>query len=83
MLERMLTMIGLDQDFCMQIFHRFPRVITVWVSFPLDQVLELTLLPKEAVIYNGLNLVFRVFIDEIWGWSRIIGAMSGGFSEGG
>jgi len=66
-----------------QIFYRLPHVVAVWVPFPLDQVLKSTPLPEEAMVYDGLDFVFRVFINKIWGWSRVIGAVSRGFLEGG
>ena len=40
-------------------------------------------MPKEAVIDDGLDFVLRVFIDEIWGWSRVIGTVSGALLEQG
>jgi len=33
------------------------------------------------MIDDGLDLILRVLIDEIWGWSRVIGPMRGAFLE--
>ena len=35
------------------------------------------------MVYDGLDFILRVLIDEIWGWSRVIGAVSGTFFERG
>jgi len=69
MVEGVLTVISLDQYVRMQIFHGLPRIVTVWVPLPLNQVLKSTPHPKEAMVYDGLDLVFRVFCNEVRGWS--------------
>src|SRR5712671_4567126 len=35
------------------------------------------------MVDDGLYLVFRVLINEIWGWSRVIGPMGGGLPKRG
>jgi len=51
----------------------------MWVSFPLDEVLYLTLTPKHAVIENGLDLVFLFSIDQVRGWFDEVWPISGSF----
>jgi hypothetical protein len=52
-----------------------PRIVTVWVTLPLDQVLELALTPGVTVIDDGLHLEFLLTLDEIRWQSREVGAV--------
>ena len=81
MLEGVFAMVCLDQGLGVHMFYRFPRIVTVWVPLPLDQVLESAPLPKEAMIYDGFDFVFRVLVYKIWGWSGVIGSVSSGLPK--
>jgi len=64
-----------------EILNWFPRVVTVWVPLPFDQVLEPMHLTKESVINDGLDFVFRVFVNEVRRRVRVIWSMCGSLSE--
>ena len=51
-------MISRDQIWGKDLIRGLPRVIRIWVPFPLDQVLELVSPPEVAVVYNSLHLKF-------------------------
>ena len=57
----------------------FPGVIGLGISFPFDQVLEDSSLPKVAMISDGLDFVLLFSIDDVWGGSREIGSVLFGF----
>jgi hypothetical protein len=63
--------------------RRLPRVVTVWVAFPLDQVLKLTLTPSVSVIDDGFHLVFLLTLDEIRWRAREVGTVGLHFDVGG
>ena len=74
-------MICLNQDVRVEVLDWLPRVVTVWVPLPFDEILESTHLTKEAVIDNGLDLILRVLIHEVRGRSGIVWPVRGSFSE--
>ena len=53
----------------------FPGVIGLGVSLPLDQVLESSPFPKVAVVPDGLDFVFFLSVDDVWGRSREVGSV--------
>jgi len=65
--QRMLTVVSSDQCVHVEILNWFPCIVTVWVPLPLDQILKPSHLTKESMIDDGLDLVFRVFINEVQG----------------
>src|SRR5712672_3061627 len=65
----------------MKIPNGLPHVVTVWVPFPLDQVLEPTHLTEESVIDDGLDLILRVFVHKIRGRARVIRSVRGSLFE--
>jgi len=67
----------------MEVLDWFPCIVTVWVPLPFDQILESTHLTEESMIDDGLDLVFRVFINQIGGRSRVIRSMHGSLFEWG
>ena len=77
----MLTMVRLHQDVCVEVLDRLPRVVTVWVPLPFDEILESTHLTEEVVIDDGLDLILRVFIHEVWGRSGVVWPMCRSLSE--
>jgi len=66
-----------------EILDWFPHIVTVWVPLPFDQILESTHLTEESMIDDGLDLVFRVFINQVGRRSQIIWSVRGSFSEWG
>jgi hypothetical protein len=55
--------------------RRLPRIVAVWVTFPLNQVLKLALTPGVSVIDDGFYLVFFLTLDEIRWRAREVGAV--------
>jgi hypothetical protein len=47
------------------ICRRLPRIVAVWVTLPLDQVLKLVLMPGVTVIDDSLYLKLLLTLDEI------------------
>jgi len=80
-LQRVLTMIGLHQNIRMEILDWFPRIVTVWVPFPFDEVLKSPPLAEEPMINDGFYFVFRVFVHEVWGWSGVVRSVRGSLFE--
>ena len=59
-------MIGLDQCGRVYMVSCFPCVVCIGVSFPFDEVLELSSTAKVTVINDGLDLIFfGIFIRKI------------------
>ena len=56
----------------------FPGVVSGGISFPFDQVLEASPLPKVTMIDDGLDLVFLFSINDVWGrtW-KIVSVLTG------
>jgi hypothetical protein len=54
---------------------RFPRVVCVWISLPLEEILQGLPSSVQAVINNGLDLVLVFTLDQFGGWLDVIGAM--------
>jgi hypothetical protein len=68
-------MILLDQLLGVDAIFRFPRVVTVGISFPFKEVLQLSLSSLEPVIDDSFHFVF-VFASDQFGWrSDEIGAV--------
>jgi len=51
----------------MEVLDWLPHVVTVSVPLPFDQILESTHPTEKSMIDDGLDLVFRVLINEIRG----------------
>ena len=51
----------------------FPCVVCIGVSFPFDEVLELSFTAKVTVINDGLDLVFFGVFDKVRRWPRVVG----------
>ena len=54
--QRAPLVVPRDQLWGKDLTRRFPRIVRVWVPFPLDQILELTFSPEVAVVYDSLHL---------------------------
>jgi hypothetical protein len=66
-------MILLDQLLGVDAIPRLPRVVAVGVSFPFEEILQLSLSSFEPVIDNSLHLVFVFASDQFGWWSDEIG----------
>jgi hypothetical protein len=55
-----------DQQWCVYLISRFPRVVGIRVSFPFQEVLQSLITALMTVIDNGLHLVLRFALDDIW-----------------
>ena len=53
---------------CMQVLVINPRVVGVWVAFPMDEVLKFTSSSVTSGIQNVLDLVLLFTIDD-WRWA--------------
>ena len=53
----------------------FPGIVSLGVSLPLDQVLESSPSPEVAMISDGLDFIFFLSVDDVWGRSREIGSV--------
>jgi hypothetical protein len=57
----------------------FPGVVCCGVAFPPDQVLQLAPLAEETVSHDGLDFIFCLALDHLWGRWIVIGSMFWGF----
>jgi hypothetical protein len=57
----------------------FPRVVSVWVPFPFEEILQGLPSPIEAVINDSLDFVLVFTLDQFGGWSDVIGSVLWGF----
>ncbi|SRR5229473_3272764 len=78
--KRVLSVIGFNELWGVDLISWFPSVISFWISLPFDQVLEGSRPPRMSVINDLLNLVFFFPLDEVWGWSRIVWSMGRHFT---
>jgi hypothetical protein len=72
-------MIGIQELRSEHLTHWFPGVICCRVALPPDQVLQLVPLAKEAMPHDGLNLIFCLALDQLWGRWIVIGPVFQGF----
>jgi hypothetical protein len=54
---------------------RFPRVVCVWISLPLEEILQGLPSSVQAVINDGLDLVLVFTLDQFGGWLDVVGAV--------
>jgi hypothetical protein len=66
----------------MHLVSWLPCVVGVWVSLPLDEVLERPRPPVMSVVEYGLDLVLFFSADKVRQWPREVGAMRGRFAIG-
>ena len=74
-MERVLSAIGFNELWGVDLISWFPSVISFWIPLPFDQVLEGSRLPRMSVINDLLDLVFFFSFDKVWGWSGIVWSM--------
>jgi hypothetical protein len=58
-----------------QLVFRFPGVISLQVAFPLEKILKSFVLPKVAMVSDGLHFVLRFSVDKVRWRSGKIGAV--------
>jgi hypothetical protein len=68
-------MIPFEDLWHMQLFCWFPGIVTFWISFPFEEILESFVLPYLLMGTNVFYLIFGFAFDEIRWWSRKVGAM--------
>ena len=64
----------------MYVVSCLPRVVCIGVSFPFDEVLELSFTSEVTVINDGLDFIFFGVFDKVRRWSRVVGPMFRGFA---
>ena len=69
-------MIRLDQFWGVDLVSWFPCVITIRVSFPLDEILQRLLSSLVSMTDYPLHFVFFLIVDEIRRGSIEVGTMS-------
>jgi len=62
-------MVLLDNFWGVHIVDRFPSVVTCWVPFPLDEVLQGFVSSKEPVIDNCFYFEFLIPLHKVRGRS--------------
>jgi hypothetical protein len=64
----------------MNVVMILPAIVCVGVALPFDQVLLLLPPAVISLVQNGLDFVFLLSIDDVWGRFKVIGPMLRGFS---
>jgi hypothetical protein len=72
-----------NQGWCVHLVSRFPRVIRIGVTLPMDEVLEGLCTSVEAVINDVLDLIFCFSFYEVRRWPRVVGSVGRVFVIGG
>ncbi len=75
MFKGVLSVIGFNELYHVDLVSWFPSVIGFRVALPFDQVLEGSRPPRMLVINDLLDLVFFLSFNEVWRRSRIVGSM--------
>ena len=70
--QRILSMIGLDQCWCVHMVSCLPCVVCFGIPLPLDKILKLSFTSKVAVIDNGFNFVFLGVFDKVRRWPCVV-----------
>ena len=76
-------MVGLGQCGRVYMVSCFPCVVCIGVSFPFDEVLELSFTAKMTMINDGLDLIFFGIFDKVRRWPRVVGPVFHCFTIGG
>ena len=67
-----LSVVGLDQCGCVYVVSCFPCVVCIGITFPFDEVLELSFTSKVTVINDSLDLVLLGVFDKVRRWPRVV-----------
>jgi len=65
----MLSVIGVNELWSVDLISWFPGVIRFQVSYPLDKILEGSSPPGVLMINDPFNLVFFFSFDKVRRWS--------------
>ena len=73
--QRVHSVVGLDLGGCKHLFRWLPRIVSCGISFPFDEVLQITLPTKISMPQNVFHFEFLFSIYQFWGWSKVIGSL--------
>ena len=59
----------------LQVSCGFPGIVALRIPSPLDQILQLFLLPMMSVAFDGLDLVLFFASYQVQGWPQVVLAM--------
>ena len=74
-LERILPVVLSHESWSVYLSCWLPRVISIWVAFPVNEILEGTFSSVDSVINDAFYFVFCFSSDKVRWWSRVVGAM--------
>ena len=77
--KRMLSVIGFNDLWGVNLVSWFPGIVRFWVSSPLDEVLESSSPASMSMINHSFYLIFLFAFDKVRGRPRIVGPMRVGF----
>jgi hypothetical protein len=80
--QSICPMIEFDESGCMDLISVFPSVVTFWVTFPFDQVLQGFVLPLSPVCADLFHFIFFFSINQIRGRLRKVGTVCWHFNIG-
>ena len=80
-LEGVALVVLLDQPRGEYISLVLPGVVSRGISLPLDEILKVSPVPKIAMVDNGLDFVFLLSINDVWGRTREIVSILASFPE--
>ena len=75
-----LPVIDLNQRWRVYMVSCFPRVVCIGVSFPFDEILELSFTSEVMVINDGLDFIFFGVFDKVRRWPRVVSSVFCGFA---
>ena len=81
-LQLVASVIGVNKVRCVYLLRRLPRVVGLWISAPLDEVLELSRPSVTSVASYLLHFVLLFSLDKVRWRSGEVGAVGGRFAIG-
>jgi len=79
----MLSVIGFNDLWSVNLVSWFPGVVRFWVSLPLDEVLESSSPASMSMIDHLFHFIFFFTFDKVRGWPGVVGPVCIGFAIGG
>ena len=76
-------MVFLNQLWSEYVPSIFPRIVSRGIPFPFDKVLKVSPPSDMAMIDDGLDFVFLLSINDVWGRTWKIVSVLAGFSKRG
>ena len=67
----------------MYVVSCFPCVVCIGISFPFDEILELSFTSEVTVINDSLDFVLLGIFDKVRRWPRVVGPVFYSFTIGG